>query len=309
MAIVLLCIVAPVSSAESEQVKISIILSSDSRLYYEAVEGIEDSLENSNTVQYQVKTFDDLSSARVADVYGGMDFIIAVGSKASRYVLQNPTQKPVLSILVPKQSYQTLLGNAGEEVGANYSVVYLGQPVSRLLLLAKIISGNKNNNVGMVFGPASKQQLDDYINESDRLSLNLSYIEEENDKRALDAIKDLVTDTSVFLALYDRKVMNRKTAKWLLYLAGVKRKPVIGYSQSYVDAGALAAVYTSPYQAGENAALWLTDNMTGNREVTWNKHPDLFAVKINKKTMRKLNMIIDSSARIETQIRLNEASQ
>jgi len=307
MATILLCTSSFVSSAENGQIKISVVLSSDSRLYYEAVEGIEDTLDNSSIAQYKLKTFNNIQRTRAEDVYENADYVIAVGSKAANYVIQHPTQKPVLSILVPKQSYRTLVNTAGRELGSNYSVLYLGQPASRLLALAKIVTGHNKNGVGMVFGPSSKQQLDAYLSEAEKLSINLSYIEEDNDKRALDAIKNLVSSTSVYVALYDRKVMNRKTAKWLLYLAGVNRKPVIGYSQSYVDAGALAAVYTSPYQAGENAVAWLSENSSGNKDITWNKYPNLFAVKINKKTMRKLNMILASPGSIETKIRESEA--
>jgi len=306
MAILLLCVAVTVRAAGDERVNISVLLSGDSRLYYEAVSGLENALEEQVSVHYQLRTFDDINSQPANEMYRGADFIIAVGSKAARLVMQNPTDTPVLSILVPRQSYNSIVRSNSDSNAGKHSVLYLEQPASRLLSLAKIVAGVQRPAVGMVFGPTSKQQRDEYLNESEKLSVDLSYIEEENDKRSLDAIKSLVENTGVYLALYDRKVMNRKTAKWLLYIAGIKRKPVVGYSQSYVDAGALAAIYTSPYESGENAVDWVIENLANGGNAVWNRHPDLFTVSINRKTARKLNMSLDSPNKISEQIRERE---
>ncbi len=93
----------------------------------------------------------------------------------------------------------------------------------------------------------------------------------------------------MFLALPDQSVFNKATAKWSLYITLHDKKPLIGFSEKYVEAGALAAVYSTPTDIGKDAyntlAAYLNTNILPDAH-----HPTDFSVKTNVSSARALNI-------------------
>lgn len=287
-------------------ISISILLSGESQLYYDAVDGISQKLDSAIGLDYDIKTMSDFNNEASAGEYASSDYIIAVGSKAARYIASSTkrTSASVLNILVSKRSYQAIYKD--DENTSQQSVIYLDQPAERILLLAKLIVEDSNAKIGMLFGPTSSLEKFGYLSAAKKLSLQLIAKQENSSKASLDVIESLITTTDAYVALYDREVLNRKIAKWLLYMSNVHRKPVIAYSKSYVDAGAVAAVYTSPFDAGISAANWLIDNIKSDNKKIWKTYPQRFTVSINRKIATKLNLVIDDADDIATKMKLIE---
>jgi putative ABC transport system substrate-binding protein len=72
-------------------------------------------------------------------------------------------------------------------------------------------------------------------------------------------LEKAVRNNKVLLAIDDPDIFNRHNVKNILLTAYRHRKPVIGYSDSFVQAGAIAAVYTSAESAGDRAADILSE--------------------------------------------------
>ena len=101
----------------------------------------------------------------------------------------------------------------------------------------------------------------------------------------------LLRESELVVAPYDPLVFNTDTAKWLLYMAYQRGLPVLGFSLSYVRAGALAAVYSTPEQMGRQAAesvrRWLRD---GVRTLPQATYPAYFSVAVNHSVARTLGV-------------------
>ncbi len=287
-------------------IRITILLSGESRLYYDAVDGVTEKLDGASGMEYVVTTVRDLSDNSIDEIKTNSDYIVVVGTKALQAVATKKIPIPTLNILVSKRSYQTI--RRGRENAPNISVIYLDQPAERTLLLAKLILQGGANKIGMLFGPTSASEKKDYVSNAKKLSLRLIERVEKTDKSSLDTIEELIKKSDAYIALYDRKVLNRKIAKWLLYMANVYRKPVIAYSKSYVEAGALAAVYTKPIDAGRSAAAWLVENIKAGQPVKWERYPQRFTVDINRRIATKLNLLIDDSDVVSARIKAAEVN-
>lgn len=288
-------------------VKITMLLSGESHLYYNAVDGVKEELDKTPGADYDITTVTDINDIDINKINSNSDYFIAVGSKALRYISATEISIPVLNILVSRRNYQAI--SKKSLLAKNSSVIYLDQPAERLLLLAKFVLDKRARKIGMLFGPASSDEKNDYMHAANQLSLELVAQVEKSEKASLDVIESLIKSSDAYIALYDRKVLNRKTAKWLLYMANVYRKPVIAYSKSYVEAGAIAAVYTTPADAGRSAASWVAENTRSSKTVLWKRYPQRFSVDVNRRIATKLNLSIDDSDVISSKIKNAEVKK
>ena len=69
----------------------------------------------------------------------------------------------------------------------------------------------------------------------------------------------MLNDSDVLIALPDPIVFNLRTTRNILLSTYRKRVPVIGFSKSYVKAGALAAIYSTPEFIGKQTGEIITD--------------------------------------------------
>ncbi|UCB54405.1 MAG: hypothetical protein JSW45_10720 [Thiotrichales bacterium] len=86
-----------------------------------------------------------------------------------------------------------------------------------------------------------------------RHNINLQVYAITDTTDLLKTLETAVVKNKVLLAINDPLIYNSNTVKNILLTAYRHRKPVIGYSDSFVQAGAVAAVYTSPESAADKA--------------------------------------------------------
>jgi ABC-type uncharacterized transport system substrate-binding protein len=98
-----------------------------------------------------------------------------------------------------------------------------------------------------------------------------------------------LSESEVFLALPDPSVINASTAQNVLITAFRSQVPVVGYTASYVKAGALAAVYSTPQQIGQEAGQ-IAKVYQRTSTLPAPKHPRFFSVGVNATLMRSLGM-------------------
>jgi len=107
-------------------------------------------------------------------------------------------------------------------------------------------------------------------------------------------LSQLLDEIDVLLAQPDIKIYNRKTVSKILLSSYRKHIPVIGYSSSYVKAGALAAVYSSPEDIGrdigESVVYYLRHHSLYNDSI----YPRFFSISLNRKVGDSLGLRMDS---------------
>jgi ABC-type uncharacterized transport system substrate-binding protein len=101
--------------------------------------------------------------------------------------------------------------------------------------------------------------------------------------------RDLIATADLFIAINDPLALSRENAKWLLYVAYQKQVPVIGFSKTYVKAGAAAAVYSEPEQIARQSAELARDwGSSSGRCLPSPSHAKYFNVTINHAVSQSL---------------------
>ncbi len=227
----------------------------------------------------------------------GYEQLIAVGSKAADNLLKhsNTNQKLILTFL-PRQTFLSLKLKYKQHPKfqhQNVTAVFLDQPYSRQLALARLISPQAKN-IATVLGPNSQNDLALLTAAAEKYNFVLQHKTLHESDNPIHKLQPLIKQADIFLSLPDKSVFNRTTAKWVLYITFRQRIPLIGFSQKYVQAGALAAVYSTPKEIGLQTAEIVQSNQ-GHKTLPPANHPIYYTVAINETAAQTLRIPIPSA--------------
>lgn len=225
--------------------------------------------------------------------------IVTIGAEALDAVLKTKTKKPILSVLARKSSFNAILREHDKKIGINdepISVIYLDQPLERqLYLLQCLLPKQSDNSIGVLLGPNSlvEQEHLQSLAHKHQLKLNTIYVNKfENPVAVLDGLLD---ETHIVLAIPDQRVYNTKTTRGMLLTAFHKRVPLIGYSRTYVNNGALAGVYSTTKQLADQTANQIIHILASpNIKLPAPQYPKEFAIAVNYQVARSLGLSVDS---------------
>lgn len=234
------------------------------------------------------------------------DLIVTIGAEALETVLKANIQKPVLSVLIRKHTYQNILSICHRKEGnpnTPITAIYLDQPLQRQINLIKQVTPDVNNEhaaVGVLFGPASitSQEALLSIAHKENIKLNTIYVSNfENPVAVMDAF---LSEVKVLLALPDTRIYNPRAARGILLAAFHKHVPLIGYSQSYVKNGALVSVFSNTKQIAHQTANTILDILK-MQQLPPPQYPKEFSVEVNYQVAKSLNIPMES----ESSLKLN----
>ncbi len=308
MAALWLCLLAsgialypPSSHAEKqEKSQLIILLSKSARPYQKVAEIIVGQLEKNNP-GVAVKVI-SLTAPFKADIPGDRKMVISVGISASRYALQHWSDSPLLMTLISRRTFLEL--TAGQVQQKQLSAVFIDQPLARQVrFLHHLLPAAKRT--GILLGQSSRR-LEPTLNKLfSALGITL-VTRNTNERKLANDIRYLARQSDVILALPDHDIMTPNHAKWLLYMAYLRKTPVLGFSRSYVDAGALAAIYTTPAQNARHAARvasnFLTAIKTVGHHLAAPDYPADFTISINNSVARSLSMTLKSKEQIRNDL-------
>lgn len=275
-----------------------IVLSRQSDSYQQVADSIKANLPS----QIEVITLQELEDANFNSE--GFEHIVAVGSRAADrlYSRISPSQKLYASFL-PRLTYQALLNRKKDQTriqNGTITAVYLDQPYGRQLRLARLIAPDAKT-VATALGPNSKNDLPLLEAAATQQQLQLSSTVLQESDNPIHKLQPLIRNADLFLSLPDKSVFNRTTAKWILYISFRQRIPLIGFSQKYVEAGALTAVFSTPGQIGRQTAEIIQKVKAGHPLPT-PQHPKYFSVITNKKAANSLNIKMPSEDALTQQL-------
>jgi len=274
-----------------------LLLSGDMEVHLQTMRGFKqrlDEYENITAVLDIRKLGEDGRDGDIDFNDSHPELVIAIGSRATRKLIEADVDIPALSVVTPNGTFNTLL-NASESASRRHRTgklagIVLDLPPSRRLRLVKSLLFGPLR-VGILWGPVSSQESAEYHAAAATTGLELNTAVVDDDANPVPAIEGLIKDNDALLAVYDSVALNPSTAKWLLYLAYQNRLPVIGFSMAYVDAGALAAVYSTPEQIGRQAAEVAHDYIVGNpASLPAQIYPKYFSLGLNKSVARSIGL-------------------
>jgi putative tryptophan/tyrosine transport system substrate-binding protein len=138
------------------------------------------------------------------------------------------------------------------------------------------------------------------------LTLHIGHVNME--QSTIDALHGMLGKVDSVLLFPDREVLDRRGIRSLLLRTFRDNVPVIGYSDSLVRAGALAAVYSSPDSLGTETAELLVQEIIALSPDRWPPpyHPEQFSIGVNRDVARSLRLSLPSDREIEARLRAGE---
>lgn len=223
------------------------------------------------------------------------NLVVAVGAKATQLAVSGGDPRvPVLSLLTPRSTIQAMVSLIRSRGGdpRRFAGLYLEQPLARYFELVRLVFGS-GSRVGVLLGPDSRQDLDFLLAQASPRGVHLTYEFVERASEIYPALQRLAAQSDVLLLIPDRSAVNLETAQNLLLGALRLRLPVIGYSSTFVRAGAALALYSKPAQIGsegsEFAKLLLKGGGGGG-----GRYPKSLAVEVNALVAKSLGLQIES---------------
>lgn len=239
---------------------------------------------------------------------GNFALIVAIGPNATFAALNANQRKPVLSILVRKNEYEDLIAKLNTDKHTPtclHTVLYLDQPYSRQLQLAKLLMPKLegSGSVGVVLGPSSKRDIQPLQKYSNEFNIPLSIVHVSQEDNPIEIVDSLLVEAKLLLAVPDNIVFNPRASRGLLLAAYRKQVPIIGYSKSYVNNGALAAIYATPKQLAKEVAkeiMFILEHPSTPLPAP--KYLSDFSVAINYQVARSLGIELESEAKFKQKI-------
>ncbi|HEY9198746.1 MAG TPA: ABC transporter substrate binding protein [Gammaproteobacteria bacterium] len=284
----------PASLTAAEPARVQVLLSETGGAYGELLEALQERLD------IEAPGRIDLQSQLVPEAIGDRRelfasrpaLIVSVGIRASALALQDADDLPVLSLLVPYDSYTSLLENAAAQSGHRlpHSAIYLDQPLARQLALLQLVLP-KARRIAALAGPHSAQRAGELGALCLQRGLKLTTETVGATDNPVPVLSQLLERAEVLLALPDPAVFNRNNLQAILlttYRSGV---PVVGFSQAYVRAGALAAVHSTAGQIGTQAGEWIAELANGGRwQLGTPRYPGYYSVAVNAQVAQTLGI-------------------
>lgn len=234
----------------------------------------------------------------------GYQQVIAIGSKAADHLFDKmPESQPLYVSFIPRQTYRKLLIKYANHQRIKFkkvTAVYLDQPYERQIALARLIAP-RAKSIATALGPNSQNDLELLKKAAVSEQLELRYEKLEETDNPIHKLQPLIRNSDIFLSLPDRSVFNRTTAKWVLYISFRQRIPLIGFSKKYVDAGALAAVHSTPEQIGRHTGELIRGSL-GKKRLPAPQHPKYFSVATNDNAAQSLRIKIPTSRELESKL-------
>ena len=182
--------------------------------------------------------------------------IVTVGTVATLRWAGSDDPRPVFATLIPAAAW----AEAVPAGAPNRSAIYLNQPLLRQVALMRVLLPPMRE-LGVLYGPASGAVRAELAAAAQRYGMLVNAHEAGADEELNGAVVRVLRDSEALLALPDQQVFNRYNVQSVLLASFRLRRPVIGYSESWARAGALAALYSTPAQLGAEiggaVARWL----------------------------------------------------
>jgi ABC-type uncharacterized transport system substrate-binding protein len=288
---------ANADNSKTSQTHALFVLSKDSASYTHVVDLVVEDWAINN--QYAIVLKEEQEKLEI--MLDKTDIVISLGTSAAETVFKNKSKKPHIVTLITESSFDNLakqyFGTEALTLAAGISPILLDQPFERKIALAKKLLP-KASRVGVMLGSATKGKITTYNNSIIDRKMKPQTLVIDAGKNPIRQLDPIIKQSDVFIPVADSHLINVTTAKWILQLSYRYRVPVIGYSSNFVDAGALASVYSSAEGVAKQTLELL--GTIFHKDYTHAVHlPKFCTVKFNTNVAWYLNLTIPDELAIE----------
>jgi hypothetical protein len=228
---------------------------------------------------------DDVALARA-------DLVVASGDAALSAALRlNP--RPTLAAMIGQARFDALrMAHPDRPLSA----FTLDQPAERQFRLLKAVLPDARR-AGVLLGPERGDRVDlERAAAASGLDLFVRVIGDEAELiRGLEAV---LRGCDGLIAVPDALLSTPSAARSILLTSYRFQKPIVAFSRAYVDAGALAAIFTTPEQVAADLIAWLRLQKDESVQLPPPRGPASFDIAVNRQVARALGLSVADDAEL-----------
>jgi putative tryptophan/tyrosine transport system substrate-binding protein len=237
--------------------------------------------------------------------------VVTIGSEALEAALKNQVELPILSVLTRKHHFKQLLNQYNRTLNDPNKpifVIYLDQPLSRQLDLLKVLFCDKQvPKMGVLLShdSYSQQSTIQHISKEKNIVPHIAFVNEV--VHPIATLNNLLKNVDVVLAIPDPKIYHAGSVRGILLTAFHHHMPIIGYSHTLVNNGALACVYSTAKQISEQTTktiISITQDQTKWATLPKEQDPNDFNVAINYQVAKSLGFSLPNQETIKSKIEI-----
>ncbi len=230
--------------------------------------------------------------------------VITVGSQAALAATALDAKSPLLHVLLPRSTLDTLPHRPG---GAPWSAILLDQPAERQIALIRLALP-EYRRIATIAGPETATLVSALTAAAARAGLETSSAAVADTPELYRALRSVLAQPAVLIITPDSKVFNSQTVHHVLLTAFRLGAPVLGFSDAYVRAGAVLGLYTTPAQAGAETAV-IARQVVAGHALPPPAHHALFEVGVNPTVARSLGIPLPQANVLTAALRAQEGLQ
>ena len=283
-----------------------VVISERSASYLEAADALTAELERAGLprADIAVVTSGEYSAGAPANVSPRL--LVAVGTGAANLLAAKDSRIPLIATLLPASSFEQIVLGTGRKPSATFSAVFLSQPFSRQLDLIRLALPEARR-VGVLWGPDSQTQAPALQAAIQVRGLQLVAGVVGPGEPAYPALQKVLEDADLLLAVANPQLYNSASIQNILLSSYRSKVPFVGFSPSYVQAGAVFAVYSTPAMIGRQTAMMARSILQGRGLPALPQYPLEFNVSVNDQVARSLGLKLDAGL-LNDRLRLMERS-
>jgi len=228
----------------------------------------------------------------------GSDLIVAVGSKATELAISS-SNSPVLSVMVPRSAYDNMLTKRANK-DIEISAIYLDQPWERQVDFLNAALP-EYRRVGLLY--SSGRGLDINLIRQIVTGHGGTLIAKQTPMEGsiFSSLEHVLESSDVLLAIPDNTIYNARNIRNILLTSYRLKVPLIGLSQSYVNAGAIAAIFSTPDQLARQSAKSALQFIK-NGKLPVSQYPTEFSIGVNLQVAKSLGVDLPAPEKIRGQM-------
>lgn len=225
------------------------------------------------------------------------DLILSVGIKATEWVAGR-TKTPLLAAMVPRYGTAELLATGPG--AARTSVIFLDQPWDRQAALLRAALPDRAR-VGVLYSSASAFEISELRRQLARHGATLIEKRSTTAELLFDDLDEILSRCDVLLALPEGRIFNGANIRNILLSSYNRGIPLVGFSEAFVTAGALMAVFSTPEQLAAQARA-ATIAYARLRRLPDSQAPAQFNIAVNQEVARSLGITVKPPAALRALI-------
>lgn len=246
----------------------------------------------------------EITVGGIGESDAGAVLVVTVGVAAARDRMPAEGGRPVISTLIPQASWEALRDDSAHPRTA----IFLDQPFRRQVALVHAILPPARD-LGVVLGPASIDMYAELLDEATESTLRIQAVRVSDSQHVASAVADVLRRSDTLLALPDPVVFNRFTVQSVLLTGYRMRRPVLGFSEAWVRAGALAAVFSTPRQTGLELGTMVIAWLEDRTALPPPAKPETYTLSVNRQVAHSLGIALPTDELLLRRLRDLEAEE